>query len=239
VVAREHHPLSADQRGALPRGGARRRLLLGIAAAYLAAWAIGIGFGYGLKGTRSWENGAHWELDVLRAFHQDMPGWYDAAMRGSVYLGTNLVILPAMLALGLWLWRVRHSPLTAVHLLVVCVGALSMNGSMKYLLSRDRPSLFQLRGLYAWASYPSGHLILTTSLYFTAALMLRRARGWRWPFALAAFGVLLTGFSRLYLSVHWPTDLIGGVLIGLVWLTGTWKAFTSFDARRRARRAAV
>jgi undecaprenyl-diphosphatase len=208
----------------------------GIAVAYLAAWVMGIGFGYGLKGTHWWDQGAPWEYTVLRAFHQSAPDWFDLAMRGSVYLGTNLVILPVMLVLGLWLWRVKHTPLTGVHLLVVCVGALSMNGAMKWLLSRDRPTLFPQRGLYAWASFPSGHLILTTSLYFTAAMMLWERRGWRWPFVAASFMVLVTAYSRLYLSVHWPTDLIGGVLIGVVWLIGSWKAFTSFDARRRARR---
>ena len=204
--------------------------------AYAAAWVMGISFGYALKSTHWWDTGAPWEYAVLRAFHQPTPAWFDAAMRGSVYLGTNLVILPAMVLLGLWLWRVKHTPLTGFHLLVVCVGALSMNGAMKWLLSRDRPTIFPPRGLYAWASFPSGHLILTTSLYFTAALMLQRTRGWQWPFVGAAGMVLVTCYSRLYLSVHWPTDLIGGILIGVVWLVGSWKAFTSYDARRRARR---
>ena len=232
-------PLPAESRGDLPRGGALRRLVLGIAASYAAAWAIGIGFGYGLKGTQWWDGGARWELLLLRAFHRSLPPWLDHAMIASVYLGTNLVILPAMLALGLWLWRVRHAPLVAIHLLVVCVGALSMNATMKHLLDRDRPTLFPSRGMYAWASYPSGHLILTTALYFTGALMLQRARGWRWPFVVAALMVVITCYSRLYLSVHWPTDLLGGLQIGVVWLIGTWKAFTIFDARLRARRMAI
>lgn len=237
-MAQGRHPLPADTRGALPRGGARRRLLIGIAMAYVAAWAIGIGFGYGLKGTHWWDGGAAWERDTLRFFHaQSLPHWLDQVMLASPLIGTNLVILPVMLLLGIWLWRVRHAPLTALHLLVVSIGSLSLNPTMKYLLDRDRPALFPLRGMYNWASYPSGHLILTTALYFTAALMLRRARGWRWPFVVAALVVLVTVYARLYLSVHWPTDLIGGILIGVVWLTGTWKAFTSFDARRRARRA--
>ena len=234
---RERHLPPADSL-AVPRGGARKRLLAGLAAAYLAAWAIGVGFGYGLKGTHSWDHGAAWEHNLLRATHNELPIWLDRFMIGSVYMGTNLVLLPAMLVFGAWLWRVKHAPLTAIHLVTVCVGALSMNATMKYLLSRERPDLFPQRGLYAWASYPSGHLILTTSLYFTAALLLWRARGWRWPFAVAAFVVLLTCYSRLYLSVHWPTDLVGGMLIGIVWLTLSWKAFTTFDARRRARRAA-
>jgi undecaprenyl-diphosphatase len=142
-----------------------------------------------------------------------------------------------MLALGLWLWRIKRAPLTATHLLVVSVGSLSLNPTMKYLLDRNRPALFPLRGMYNWASYPSGHLILTTALYFTGALLLRRARGWRWPFVVAAFVVLVTCYSRLYLAVHWPTDLIGGILIGVVWLIGTWKAFSTFDARRSGRPA--
>ena len=205
----------------------------------MAAWAIGIGFGYGLKGTHWWDDGAPWEHAVLRATHNDLPAWLDRVMIGSVYIGTNLVLLPAMLVVGVWLWRMRHSPLAAVHLVLVCVGSLSMNATMKYLLSRERPALFPQRGLYAWASYPSGHVILTTALYFTAALMLWRTRGWRWPFVVAGGVVAMTCYSRLYLSVHWPTDLVGGMLIGLVWLTGTWKAFTTFDARRGARRSIV
>jgi undecaprenyl-diphosphatase len=255
-VVRELPQLPADTRGALlrgrappraaalprdgaqPRGGARRRLVLGIAAAYAAAWAIGVGVGYGLKGTHSWDGGARWERDALVYFHaQSLPRWLDSIMLATPLIGTNLVILPVMLVLGLWLWRVRHEPLIAIHLLVVSIGSLSLNPAMKYLLDRDRPELFPPRGMFNWASYPSGHLILTTALYFTGALMLWRARRWRWPFVAAAFVVLVTCYSRLYLSVHWPTDLIGGMLIGLVWLIGTWKAFTSFDARRARRRA--
>lgn len=236
-MAAEPPPLPTDA-GALPRGGALHRLLLGIAIAYVAAWAIGIGFGYGLKGTHWWDGGARWERGLLTLFHQHpLDHWLDPLMLASPMLGTNLVILPLVIAIGLWLWRVKHAPLQAVHLLVVCVGSLSLNPTMKYLLDRDRPHLFPQRGMYNWASYPSGHLILTTALYFTVALMLWRVRQWRWPFVVAAAVVVFTAYSRLYLSVHWPTDLLGGLLIGLVWLAGTWKAFTTFETRRRVRRS--
>jgi undecaprenyl-diphosphatase len=176
--------------------------------------------------------GAAWEKETLRWFHaQTLPGWLDQLMLVFPYVGTNLTILPIVLLLAVWLWRARDKVITAVHLLVVSIGSLSLNPTMKYLLDRPRPDLFPLRGLYNWASYPSGHAILTVALYFTVAMQLRFAHGWRWPFAAAAAIVLITCYSRLYLAVHWPTDVIGGLLIGAVWLAGTWRAFTRFHER--------
>jgi undecaprenyl-diphosphatase len=169
---------------------------------------------------------------MLRWFHaQELPPWLDQLMLVFPYVGTNLTILPIVILLGLWLWRARYKVITALHLLVVSIGSLSLNPTMKYLVDRPRPDLFPLRGLYNWASYPSGHAILTVALYFTIALQLRFAHGWRWPFAVATAMVLVTCYSRLYLAVHWPTDVIGGLLIGAVWLAGTWRAFTRFHRR--------
>ena len=105
-MVREHLPLRAELLGALPRGGARTRLITGIAMAYVAAWAIGIGFGYGLKGTHWWDGGAAWERSWLRYFHaQALPHWLDQAMLASPMLGTNLVILPLIS------WIERPEPL--------------------------------------------------------------------------------------------------------------------------------
>ena len=204
-------------------------MALRVLAAYVAAWAVGIGYGFLLQAIGIW-SGAGWERETLRWFHdRPLPHLLDQTMLAAPLFGTNLTVLPAMLVTGWWLWKERREPALGAHLVVVAVGSLSLNPTMKYLLDRDRPSLFPLRGMYNWASYPSGHAILTVALYFTLALMLRRARGWWWPFVVAPLIVLLTCYSRLYLSVHWPTDLIGGALIGLVWLVGTWWAFRELE----------
>lgn len=212
-----------------PRGAsARRALVRDVLVAYAATWLVGWGYGYGLSRTSTWP-GAPWERSVLRWFHGHvLPLWLDRVMLWAPYLGTNLTILPLVLLLGFWLWRAHDKVVTAVHLLVVSVGSLSLNPTMKYLLDRPRPELFPRRGLYDWASYPSGHAILTVALYFTVALQLRHVRGWRWPFVVAPLIVLLTCYSRLYLAVHWPTDVLGGLLIGVAWLAGTWTAFTRY-----------
>jgi undecaprenyl-diphosphatase len=210
--------------------------MLHIAAAYAAAWAAGMGFGAVLQRTSSWKGGAEWEREMLRWFHAHLlPGWLDRVMLAMPLIGTNLTILPAMLIVGWWLWQRRKAPWIGAHLLVVSIGSLSLNPTMKHLLDRDRPALFPLRGMYNWASYPSGHAILTTALYFTIALLLQRERGWRWPFFVALVIVFLTCYSRLYLAVHWPTDIIGGLLIGIVWLAGTWTGFNRHHVTCAAR----
>jgi undecaprenyl-diphosphatase len=209
----------------------RRRLILELAVTYIAAWLVGIGYGMLLRETGNWRGGAAWERSLLQGIHaQQLSPWLDRLMLWIPLTGTNLTILPAAVILGWWMWKRARQPLVALQILVVCVGSLSLNPTMKYLLDRDRPDLFPRRGMYNWASYPSGHAILTVALYFTVAMLLHRERGWRWPFVVAALVFLANAYSRLYLAVHWPTDLIGGLLIGLVWLFGTWRAFSRYTS---------
>jgi membrane-associated phospholipid phosphatase len=218
---------------------ARRRLVRDLVVAYLLAWAVGIGYGLIVRTSTTWDTGSAWERDVLRWFHMSLPGWLDGVVLDMPYTGTNLTILPATIAIGWWLWKRKHMGLVAIQLLVVTTGSLSLNPTMKYLLGRDRPDLFPRRGIYNWASYPSGHAILTIALYFTVALLLYRARGWRWPFFAAALIFLANSYSRLYLAVHWPTDLLGGMFIGIAWLLGTWRAFSRHRERVRGEVGAI
>jgi membrane-associated phospholipid phosphatase len=221
---------------AASKRSARRRLVRDLAFAYLVAWVVGLAYGLVIRASSSWDAGSEWEREMLRRFHVSLPGWLDAIVLRTPLTGTNLTILPTTLVIGWWLWKRKHMGLVALQLLVVTVGSLSLNPTMKYLLDRDRPDLFPRRGMYNWASYPSGHSILTIALYFTVALLLYRARGWRWPVVVAACVCLANAYSRLYLAVHWPTDIIGGMLIGIVWLFGTWRAFSRHPEHVRVER---
>jgi undecaprenyl-diphosphatase len=220
---------------AVSSASAGKALARDLVLTYVAAWGVGILYGTMIRTTSTWDRGAEWERSMLRWFHAwTLPPWLDAVVLQIPLTGTNLTILPLTLAIGWWLWKRKHRGIIALQLLVVTTGSLSLNPTMKYLLGRDRPDLFPRRGMYNWASYPSGHAILTIAVYVTVALLLYRTRGWRWPFFLAIAVFLANAYSRLYLAVHWPTDLVGGLLIGLVWLTGTWRAFARHPAHRTA-----
>ena len=164
-----------------------------------------------------------------------VPAAFDWLMLSLPWLATNLTLLPIIVLFSLWLWRKKGRGELALQLMVVSLGSLIMNAVLKSAFARPRPDLWELRGQYAWASYPSGHAIVCTSVFFTVALMLYRERGWRWPFAATATLMVVVLYSRLYLGVHWPTDVLGGLLVGLVWLAVTQYAFAPFRHHRTVR----
>jgi len=114
------------------------------------------------------------------------------------------------------------------------VGSLILNAALKDAFGRPRPELWSHRGQYQWAAYPSGHAIVGVAVFFTIALILHREREWRWPFVAATMLLVVNLYSRLYLGVHWPTDVLGGLLVGLAWLAVTQYAFSAFWRREHA-----
>ena len=167
----------------------------------------------------------------MLGMNRSVPGAFDWVMLALPWFGTNLTVLPILAAFALWLWRRKGRGELALELVVVSLGSLIMNAVLKDLFGRPRPELWEHRGQFAWASYPSGHAIVCTAVYFTIALMLYRERRWRWPFVAAGTLAVVVLYSRLYLGVHWPTDVLGGLAIGVVWLASIQYAFAPFRHR--------
>jgi undecaprenyl-diphosphatase len=110
------------------------------------------------------------------------------------------------------------------------LGCLSMNWLVKRFSARERPALWERVGWFGWGSYPSGHAMVSLAMLFTVAIILDRERGWRWPYWAAGTLVVLIVYSRLFHGVHWPTDMIGGLLVGGLWLAATKRAFAGSRA---------
>jgi undecaprenyl-diphosphatase len=202
-----------------------------ILAGYALAFLIGMAFARWLHTYGDWHDGLAWERAVLRAVNVELPAAIDAVMMVMPWLGTNITLLPLTICAVLWLVLRKKRYHEAVYMAVVQVGSNSLNPAIKFLYVRERPSIIPRRGWYDWAAYPSGHAIASIAVLVTLCIVLYRVKGWRWPAFVVAPLLLVSLFSRIYLGVHWPTDVIGGMLMGLVWLGFTYFAFRE-DQRR-------
>ena len=114
------------------------------------------------------------------------------------------------------------------------IGASLVNTAMKSLMHRPRPELVPHLAVVSNASFPSGHAMISAAIYLTIGAMLaetqplRRTRFFLMSFA--GFIVLMVGCSRIYLGVHWPSDVLAGWCLGSVW------ALVAFGANRTVRR---
>jgi len=191
----------------------------------LLAGLAGILFAFYVRSQGDWGTGLAWERALMLSLDRSVPAFFDWMMLSLPWLGTNLTLLPIIAAFSLWLWLKKGRPDLAAQLMIVALGSLAMNAALKDLFSRPRPELWPHRGQFAWTSYPSGHAIVGVAVYFTVSRMLHRERGWRWPYVFSAALLAVNLYSRIYLGVHWPTDVIGGVLIGVVWLVAAEAAW--------------
>jgi len=192
---------------------------------YLLALGAGIVYARSLIAAGEWTKGFPWEHDLLQAVHAvELPALADRVVLILPWFGTNITLLPLSLIAAVWLVR-RGQRRVATHLIVLQIGTLTLSAVLKALYDRPRPTLWEQRGQFAWASYPSGHAIAGVAVLFTIAIMLRRMRGWHWPFWVAGVMLVVSSYSRLYLGVHWPSDVIAGLVIGVVWLVATLVAF--------------
>ncbi|HEX6052215.1 MAG TPA: phosphatase PAP2 family protein [Gemmatimonadaceae bacterium] len=212
-----------------------RQRWLTIVAGYALAFLAGMAFAAWVVRAGGWHGGMEWETDVIHRVNVPLPAVIDTLMLVFPWFGTNISLIPGVLLVVIWLWWRKKRPHLAMRLLIVQIGSYSLNPALKYLFERPRPELVERRGWYGWASYPSGHAIASVAVLLTIALMLHKEKGWVWPYFVIVPIMLASLYSRIYLGVHWPTDVIGGALVGAVWLVMSTIAFG--EGTRRSLRA--
>lgn len=103
-------------------------------------------------------------------------------------------------------------------------GSLLLNTLTKQLFARDRPSLWESIAPHYTYSFPSGHAMASATLGMVVVLLTWHTR-WRWPVVVVALPfVLLVGYSRVYLGVHYPSDILAGWAAASVWTAAVYLA---------------
>lgn len=148
------------------------------------------------------------------------PDWVEELARDVTALGGVGVLTFLVLASAGFLWLNRQRRLTVFLLLSVSTG-ISLSQMLKLGFDRPRPELVSHETAIYTASFPSGHSLMSAIVYLTLAVLVARtlerkvAKGY--VILLATFVVIAVGVSRVYLGVHWPTDVLAGWTMGAAW----------------------
>lgn len=162
------------------------------------------------------------------------PAWLPGAMRDITALGSAPVLVLFVLAVVIAL-AVRRQYHGVALVLAATVGARLLNVSLKALFARPRPDLVQHLTEVRSASFPSGHAMDSAVIYLTLAALLARLvvpRALKLYFVgVALLLTFLVGLSRVYLGVHYPTDVLAGWMAGLAWSVLCWGVATYLQSR--------
>jgi undecaprenyl-diphosphatase len=153
------------------------------------------------------------------------PAWVAEAFRDITALGGTAVLMLVIVAVTGYVWLIgKHGAMWLI--LTSTLGGWLLSTLLKYFFARPRPSIVPHLAEVNTASFPSGHSMMSAVVYLTLGALLTRlvARPLVKLYLLAIACVLtgLVGVSRVYLGVHYPTDVLAGWLAGLVWATLCW-----------------
>lgn len=153
------------------------------------------------------------------------PGWLEEMARDVTALGSMVVLCFVTLAVAGYLLLLGKIRSTLV-LLGSVTGGIVVSFAAKAGFDRPRPDLVPHGAEVYTASFPSAHSMLAAATYLTLAVMLSRIQSSRalkvYVVAVAVLLTIAVGMSRLYLGVHWPTDVLAGWAAGAGWALVCW-----------------
>jgi undecaprenyl-diphosphatase len=161
----------------------------------------------------------HFDQVIREWVHRFASAGMTRAMNAISLLGYNILILELLIAFAVFAWL--HWRRAAVWLAVAMTGSLALDLTLKYAYHRSRPSAFFGTAPHSY-SFPSGHALCSFCFYgVLAGLFSARTKSLSWRLLIwiaAAALVAAIGLSRIYLGVHYPSDVLAGYLAATVWV---------------------
>lgn len=208
------------------------KLFLGLAAAFAAL------FLFGWLAEEVFEGATvAFDESVRATVHRTATPFLTEAMKFITFLGSTIFLVSATLIAAAGFYYRKHKR-AFVLLLVTMIGEVILLSSLKFSFKRARPEPFFDYTLPASYSFPSGHSLSSFCFYailaalITARMQNRALKIFVWTAAAAL--ILLVGLSRVYLGVHYPSDVLAGYAVGLIWVVTV--AAGDFFIRRRGER---
>jgi undecaprenyl-diphosphatase len=153
------------------------------------------------------------------------PEWLQLGARDITSFGNSMILgLITAVVAGFILLHKRHLGLVLV--LLSSGGAGILNAVLKHFFARDRPTIVPHLMKVSSKSFPSGHAMAAAAIYLSLAVLLasilRRRRDRAYVLGVAIILTILIGLSRVYLGVHYPTDVLAGWSAGVAWAMLCW-----------------
>jgi undecaprenyl-diphosphatase len=153
------------------------------------------------------------------------PAWLEHALLNITALGGYVIL--SMLVIGVAIYLIAAGKRGTALLVVGAVGSGTLlSETLKLGFARPRPDLVAHLAEVQSASFPSGHAMISAIAYLTLGVLLTRAhKQRRTKIIIMSYAILLTlmiGLSRIYLGVHWPTDVLAGWALGAAWSSLWW-----------------
>ncbi|WP_295814949.1 phosphatase PAP2 family protein [uncultured Nitratireductor sp.] len=170
------------------------------------------------------------------------PPWLEeTALEITAIGGYPVIVMSLLVVTGLLVVARRYG--AAIYALFSVGSGALVSYTLKNYYERPRPDIVEHLDVIHTASFPSGHATVTTVAYLTlAALVTRFFPDWRvrlYVLAVAVFVSFLVGVSRVYLGVHWPSDVAAGWALGAAWASFTWLCLSLLALYRGKRLADV
>lgn len=170
--------------------------------------------------------GHAFDTAILLAFRTDNPAdpigppWFEGMMLDITALG-GYAVLTLFCAIAVVYLLIQRQKASAALVVVSGLGGTALNNILKWGFERPRPDLVAHLTEVSTLSFPSGHAMLSAVIYLTLGVLLARSQNTKalrgYVMAVAILLTLLVGISRIYLGVHWPTDVLAGWCMGGAW----------------------